>query len=375
MEAKMDYTRLLQAGEHVIGNAIRLFDQNHHLHATSNPSIESDTINFASSLQQLNSRGDLEYTTSLRVPTICSIHGSCVPSIVANIFIDSQRRGHILVVCRKQKPSELSLFVCARIIVHIKQMIVRDKAFGYIRMDDPLYNMLYHLLTGSAVSLENLQALLQEKLGWKSGYYLILWIQNPDAFSSFSYLSHQLGQICSSTCVLVQKSMCCILHIENWLSSRELAEQLRPFLLQNRLQAGLSCLFQDCSDIPFWAEQAKVIAEDSRTELGTYEEHQMQLISRSLSVEQKKLMVPSLLEHLVQLDASTGSCYYETLEAWFANGFVLDLTAKALYIHRNTLRYRLEHLKAIAHSDFSDPSERLSLQLGLAVRRELLKEI
>ncbi len=57
-----------------------------------------------------------------------------------------------------------------------------------------------------------------------------------------------------------------------------------------------------------------------------------------------------------------------TLQGFFACHGNLSQTAKSLYIHRNTLTYRLERIAAITQLDLSDPDARFSLQLAMKLR-------
>jgi purine catabolism regulator len=61
----------------------------------------------------------------------------------------------------------------------------------------------------------------------------------------------------------------------------------------------------------------------------------------------------------------------DTLQAYFdCQGSVMEAAAK-LYIHRNTLRYRLDKVKEILGRDLDSPEERFSIALALKVRRLL----
>jgi len=58
-----------------------------------------------------------------------------------------------------------------------------------------------------------------------------------------------------------------------------------------------------------------------------------------------------------------------TLEAYFANNGNLSKTAEALFIHRNTLIYRMGRIAAITDLDLDNPENRLALQLALRIYR------
>lgn len=58
-----------------------------------------------------------------------------------------------------------------------------------------------------------------------------------------------------------------------------------------------------------------------------------------------------------------------TLEAFFAHNGNLSQTAEALYIHRNTLVYRLERIAAITNIELDKPENRLAIQLAMHIYR------
>jgi len=58
-----------------------------------------------------------------------------------------------------------------------------------------------------------------------------------------------------------------------------------------------------------------------------------------------------------------------TLEAYFDHNGNLSQAADALFIHRNTLIYRLERFSEITHLDLAKPDDRLAVQLALRIFR------
>lgn len=59
----------------------------------------------------------------------------------------------------------------------------------------------------------------------------------------------------------------------------------------------------------------------------------------------------------------------QTLEAYFESNGNLSQAAEALFIHRNTLIYRLERLTRIMHLDLNEQENRLAIQLALRIHR------
>ncbi len=63
--------------------------------------------------------------------------------------------------------------------------------------------------------------------------------------------------------------------------------------------------------------------------------------------------------------------FLATLEEFFTHNGNLSQTAEALFIHRNTLTYRMERMTSISRLDLDNPDTRLAVQLALSIRRML----
>jgi purine catabolism regulator len=74
---------------------------------------------------------------------------------------------------------------------------------------------------------------------------------------------------------------------------------------------------------------------------------------------------------LIEYDRTQGTELVETLSAYFGHKSNLSQTAEALFVHRNTLLYRMERIREISGLDLDNPETRLSIQLALRAHRLL----
>lgn len=72
-----------------------------------------------------------------------------------------------------------------------------------------------------------------------------------------------------------------------------------------------------------------------------------------------------LILPLVNYDLKRGSGLVRTLMVYFETGSNASETADRLFLHRNSLRYRLERIQTITELDLREPGSGLILQLGL----------
>lgn len=72
-----------------------------------------------------------------------------------------------------------------------------------------------------------------------------------------------------------------------------------------------------------------------------------------------------LVEPLISHDLERGSDLVKTLRVYFAAGANASEAADRLFLHRNSMLYRMERVRRLTGLDLKDPRARLALQLGL----------
>lgn len=81
------------------------------------------------------------------------------------------------------------------------------------------------------------------------------------------------------------------------------------------------------------------------------------------------------LGKIYEHDKLHGTSYIITLENYFLNNLNISETAKAMFLHRNTLIYRIDKIKEILNSDLKNSEELLQIQLALKIFRLLNKKL
>jgi sugar diacid utilization regulator len=101
-------------------------------------------------------------------------------------------------------------------------------------------------------------------------------------------------------------------------------------------------------------------------ELGVF-----QLFAEIENRESVERFVHSWLGPLVNYDADHGTDLVGTLRVHLARGGAYDITARALTVHRSTLKYRLRRIREISGVDLNDPEVRFNLELASRARQAL----
>lgn len=93
------------------------------------------------------------------------------------------------------------------------------------------------------------------------------------------------------------------------------------------------------------------------------------LIESSLDNEAMITYFQQTLGVLHDYDYKNHSDLLHTLDQYFLSLGNVSLTAKRMFIHRNTIIYRLEKIKEILQNDLRDPEKNFNYQMGLKIYR------
>ena len=94
---------------------------------------------------------------------------------------------------------------------------------------------------------------------------------------------------------------------------------------------------------------------------------------RLLYMVDDPLLLKSLSDHLLQplleYDGQHGGGYLETLESYLKNSGSIKAMADELFIHRNTILYRMTNIKKLLGSDLEDSRERMMFAIACMIRK------
>ena len=84
-------------------------------------------------------------------------------------------------------------------------------------------------------------------------------------------------------------------------------------------------------------------------------------------VDYSSLLHPAI-KRLAEHDRDNQTDFLHTLEVYLENDCNAQKCGRILFLHRNSLVYRIHRIQEIAGCDLSDPSERAYLRLSLLLR-------
>ena len=158
-----------------------------------------------------------------------------------------------------------------------------------------------------------------------------------------------------------------------------------PALHRYRCAVGISQTFRRLSQAPRYWKQATLALQVSaasstprrdkniadKPSLTLYDDlHAWQLFLQ-VDTEVLSAYIQNQIGPLLEYDRKNGTDLVRTLETFFATGLSKQRTAKVLYIHRQTLYYRLEQISSLLGDNWNDPERRRALDIAMAAHRFL----
>ncbi len=162
---------------------------------------------------------------------------------------------------------------------------------------------------------------------------------------------------------------------ENSETVAALIEICKDFCQQEHLRIGISNSFGNIENLANYYEQAQAALElgqklKPEELVCQYQNYQIfVLFSETREPDKLGRFCHPALATLRQYDHKNNSELYKTLCVYIDKGCNIKLTSESLFIHRNSLVYRLNRIIELCHIDFSDVNTIFLLRLSFLIDR------
>lgn len=152
--------------------------------------------------------------------------------------------------------------------------------------------------------------------------------------------------------------------------ARRLYDQVKAEFPDARLIAGMSGPAATLSDWPrVYNEALKAMQLGTRLKLNQVVEFNSlgvyQLLGQLEDIPAVRAFARQVIGPLAEYDEQHRSSLVQTIDAYFGHHGNISQTAESLFIHRNTLLYRLERIQELTGHDLNQSNMRLALHLAL----------
>lgn len=324
-------------------------------------------------------RADVEYLETLqtRTPSLFSANLRGYPILYYNLWNQDSYIGRICVdeLETALLPGQyLALQYLGDLIV---TSILSTKLLRF-RMDNDLIQFFTSFLDGNPQDQFRITNCLT-LLNWnRYDRYLVLRLENVQldvqmrsAAATLGYIDNQIPDGFS---FFYQNGITVIVNVSR--SDMKISDILRSFaflLREGLMKMGSSSELPDFMLLPQGFFQAKTVLDLGRNSQSMNWYYRFDdyipeyLLKKGSEFLTPELMCSSKLLTLRKYDETSHTDLYHTLKVFLELERNALQTAKALFIHRSTLFYRLERIQKIADVNLDDPRERLVLRISFFI--------
>lgn len=244
-----------------------------------------------------------------------------------------------------------------------------------------------HLLSGMLQNQSNIAASYKERFA-VFNYDLrrykrvcVLPIQsNLPLAADVDALASATQKVLPNSVYVVFDNQIVFLSSENSVSDLSANDSLQDFLRHGMLHLGVSAFFEDENSVREHYESAKIalrlgMQRDPAKCLYLYHDYRIADIIEIISTQRNlNLLCFQPLIELLKADVESpdqNHILVKTMFCFLNNSLSVQKTCEDLFIHRNTLYYRLQKIKEIMQCDFTEFSNAVDIGITLQILRHL----
>jgi sugar diacid utilization regulator len=364
--------KIINDASNLIGNSLVVIDLSFKVLASS--SIENITdllwkdnvqkgycsYEFISELTKLET---IKEGRKAKHPYEVTCHESPIKKIVCKIDVDGKTIGNIILLeCKKQIAEDDYKYLM--LVSEVISKKLEEKQFYKNARDVLTEEILYDLLENNIDETIMKERLKNHSLVFSNHMsVLVVDISNYELKHSVyaRYLNLNLLKFFPiSHSIYYNENIVIIDGNEQFIEKKNEIEKVKDFLSENNLRMGISSEFSLIEDCKIYYGQAIKSLEigkivDSEKCIYKFEDIQpYNFIYMTKARILKEDFYNNSLYMLKKYDDKNGSELYKTLYAYLKNNHSMTKTAGELFIHRNTLRYRLEKIVDIIGIDLDE---------------------
>lgn len=149
-------------------------------------------------------------------------------------------------------------------------------------------------------------------------------------------------------------------------------KQTKRTKIIDRAVCGVGKIYNEANELFRSYQEAKVALELGillKKEIPHFNDLGIERILYKHDVQELKEFYNRVLGKLILYDKETKGELVSTLECFATNQFDLKQTSEALYLHRNTLRYRMKKIEEILNIKLDNMETRLDIIVALKIKR------
>lgn len=324
--------------------------------------------------RRMKESGDLDLLAPTVKPIVYRSNIYPFPSIVCNVWVDGRFVSRLNILCINGDTSPLMVRACEITIAHLERI---QRRRGTLSADGPLQSMLIDLLHGIRLSEDLINDRLKA-VPHLAGSLMQLFFADVEAKDDrqiapyYASLLKRLHPEETFIPLVFEQQLVLLAYAPDEVGFDSLTVKLAHFFATHHLRCGVSNHFRRLSDLRGYCDQALGALETEREEgLSFYRDLMLERMLAYIPAEQARFLISPDIARLTEANRQYSFSLVDTLRAYLDCNCNLIRTAERLYLHKNTLLYRLNHIKSIIRCDLNDADERLLLMLSFKLLERL----
>lgn len=317
--------------------------------------------------RKMKDTGDLDKLASAKTPIVYDSDIYPFTSIVCNVWLGTVFVSRLNILCVNGDSSPLVTRACELIVSHLSRVVSRS---GKLMSDGPLQSMLIDLLHGVRLS-EDLISDRLKTAPYLSGNLMQLFyvdVEARDDRQIASYYAALLKRLYPEEAFLplvFKEQLVLLAYAPSEGGFDSLTVKLVHLFTSHHLRCGVSNHFRRISALRGHFEQAAAALKGEAGDgLHFYRNIMLDHMLSHIPAEQARFLISPDIARLEEANAQYSFSLVETLKTYLECNCNLIRTAERLFLHKNTLLYRLNHIRSIIRCDLNDADERLLLMLS-----------
>ncbi len=323
------------------------------------------------STRRMKEAGDLELLAGTKGPVIYDSDIYPFPCIVCNIYADGVGLSRLNVLSISGAITPFMMRCCELISKHLERVITGSSKLVY---DSPLHSMLIDLFRGLRLSDELIADRLRAAPELKSELLQLFYIDvegraEGQIASYYAALFRHLHPGEPLIPLVYDEQLIFLAHAPEEKDFVPFTEKLEAFCSAHHLHCGVSNRFRKIAALRGYCDQA-VAALETQKESGLrfYQDMMLEHMLSHIPEDKIRFLISPDIARLEEANAHFSFSLTETLKSYLECNCNLLRCSEQLFLHKNTLLYRLNHIKSIIHSDLNDADQRLLLMLSFRLR-------
>ena len=318
--------------------------------------------------RRMKESGDLDLLAPSLVPTIYRSEIYPFASIVCNLWLEGQFISRLNVLCVDGNTSPAVRRASEMIAIHLRRLLTKNRSLA---AGSPVQRILLDLLHGIPLPEEMIQESLKNIPALADSLFQLFYVDmeaREDRQLAGYYASLLKQQFTGQKLITVEfkEQLILLIYGENEAALDPVIVELVHFLATHHLRCGVCNPFRKLSTLQGHFQQAVAALNNmpAGEAICFYQDIMLEHMLSHIPDEKLPFLISPDISRLQKAENEYSFSLLETLRTYLDCDCNLNRAAERMFVHKNTLLYRMNHIRSVIRCDLNDPDERMLLMIS-----------